>query len=185
MPDIIVRRLPDKDIRRAAEVDRSEHVTTGYVFKNDVLEAQAVDWNVPRWSEDPASGFSAQSRIERWAAILSRGGVLLGAMDGDKLAGFAVLLYELSDGVAQLAALFVDRAYRRLGVATRLLDGVERLAVEAGARRLYVSAIPSGSAVGFYLKYGFKPTSDVNEDLFALEPDDIHMVKDMKHGSAP
>ena len=183
MQDIIIRHLPDEEIRRAAEVDRSEHITTGYVFKNNELEAQIVDWKVPRWSDDPGAGFSAQSRIDRWAEVLSRGGVLLGAMDGEKLAGFAVLLPELSEGGAQLAALFVDRSYRRLGVATRLVDEVERLALEAGARKLYVSAIPSGSAVGFYLKYGFSPTSEVDEELFALEPDDIHMIKDMTHGS--
>jgi len=183
--DVIIKQLPDEDIKRAAELDRSEHIATGYVFRNGVLEAQVVNWEVPRWSDDPSSGFSARSRIERWAAVLSRGGVLLGAIDGEKLAGFAVLLPELSEGVAQLAALFVDRSYRGRGVATRLVEEVERLALDAGARRLYVSAIPSGSAVGFYLKCGFNPTHEVNEDLFALEPDDIHMIKDMKHGNAP
>lgn len=160
-------------------MDRSERVTTGYVFRNGVLEAQVVDWDVPRWSDDPSSGFSAHSRIEGWRAVLDRGGVLFGALDGERLAGFAVLLPELSQGMAQLAALFVDRSYRRCGIATRLVEEVQRRARETGARRLYVSAIPSGSAVGFYLKLGFKPTAEVNEELFALEPDDIHMIKDI------
>ena len=179
MADIIIRELPDGDIMRAKEVDRSEHITTGYVFRKGVLEAQVVDWNVPHWSEDPSSGFSAQSRIEGWGAVLDRGGVLLGAFDGEKLAGFAVLLPELSEGMAQLAALFVDSSYRRCGIGSLLVGEVERRAREAGASKLYVSAIPSGSAVGFYLDYGFKPTHDVNEELFALEPDDIHMIKDI------
>lgn len=182
MGNLIIRELPSKDICRAREVDRSERITTGYVFRNGLLETQVVDWDVPRWSDDPSSGFSAQSRIEGWGAVLDRGGVLLGALDGEKLAGFAVLLPELSEGTAQLAALFVDRKYRRRGVATRLVEEVERLARQAGARRLYVSAIPSGSAVGFYLKHGFNPTSEVNEELFALEPDDIHMIKGLQPG---
>jgi GNAT superfamily N-acetyltransferase len=174
---IVIRRLPNEDIRRAGEVDRSEHITTGYVFKNGVLESQQVDWRVPRWSADPSVGFNVISRIEGWKRVLDRGGILLGALDGDRLAGFAVMLPALSDGMSQLAALFVDRGYRRKGVATRLVREVENLALEAGATRLYVSAIPSGSAVGFYLRHGFEPTQDVNEDLFALEPDDIHMIK--------
>lgn len=179
MADVIIKQLPNEDISRAREIDRSERITTGYVFRNNVLETQIVDWDVPRWSDDPSSGFSAQSRIEGWGAVLDRGGILLGALDGDKLAGFAVLLPELSHGMAQLAALFVDRTYRRSGIASRLVAEVEKRAREAGAHKLYVSAIPSGSAVGFYLKWGFKPTHDVNEELFALEPDDIHMIKDI------
>jgi GNAT superfamily N-acetyltransferase len=182
--DIIIKQLPNEDISRAIEIDRSERITTGYVFREDVLESQVVDWDVPRWSDDPSSGFSAQSRIEGWAAVLDRGGVLLGALDGEKLAGFAVLLPELSEGMAQLAALFVDRSYRRAGIASRLVEEVEKRAREAGAWKLYVSAIPSGSAVGFYLKCGFSPTHEVNEELFELEPDDIHMIKDIQPGQA-
>ena len=179
MGDVIIRRLLAGELIRVGEVDRSEHVTTGYVFRNGVLETQVVDWQVPRWSDDPSTGFSAESRIDGWKPILDKGGILLGALDGPKLAGFALMLPELSEGVAQLAGLYVDREYRRLGVAVRLVTEVERLARGAGAGRLYVSAIPSGSAVGFYLKHGFSPTTEVNEELYALEPDDIHMIKDL------
>jgi GNAT superfamily N-acetyltransferase len=179
LPDVIIAELPKEQISRVGEVDRSEHVTTGYVFRNGELEAQLVDWEVPRWSDDPSSGFSVRSRVEGWRAVLDKGGILLGALDGGSLAGFAVLLPELSEGVAQLAALYVSRGYRRRGLATRLVAEVERLARRAGAGKIYVSAVPSGSAVGFYLKSGFAPTSEVNEDLFALEPNDIHMIKDL------
>jgi hypothetical protein len=54
---------------------------------------------------------------------------------------------------------------------------VERLARASGARELYVSAVPSGSAVGFYQSCGFELTDDLDSDLFAKEPEDIHMTK--------
>jgi len=174
---VIVTRLPHVDIGRVGEIDRSEHITTGYVFKDGVLESQQVDWKVPRWSADPSMGFSIRARIEEWTPLLDDRGVLLGALDGDALAGIAILRPELSEGIAQLAALYVDRKYRRQGVARILVAEVERLAREDGAAQLYVSAIPSESAVGFYLERGFVPTEDVNKELFALEPDDIHMIK--------
>jgi len=174
---VIVRKLPHEDIGRVGEIDRSEHITTGYVFKNGVLESQQVDWKVPRWSDDPSLGFSIRARIEEWKPLLDDSGVLLAALDGDTMAGIAILRPELSDGVAQLAALYVDRKYRRQGVATSLMAEVERLARESGAGKLYISAIPSESAVGFYIERGFMPTQDVNEELFVLEPDDIHMIK--------
>ena len=174
---VTVRRLSSKDIDRIGEIDRSEHVTKGYVFRRGVLEAQQVDWQVPRWSDDASEGFSVHARIEQWKPILAQGGTLLGALEGDNLVGFAVLRHELSEGTAQLAGLYVDRRYRRQGVASELTAEVERLARQAGAERLYVSAIPSGSAVGFYMRRGFRPTEDVNAELYALEPNDIHMIK--------
>jgi GNAT superfamily N-acetyltransferase len=175
--DLVIRKLPHRDISRVGEIDRSEHITRGYVFKNGVLESQQVDWEVPRWSEDPSRGFSIQARIDEWKPLLEDRGVLLGAIDGDSLAGVAILRPRLSEGVAQLAALYVDRRYRRRGIATALVARVECLAREEGAAGLYVSAIPSESAVGFYLQRGFVPTEDVNQELFDLEPDDIHMIK--------
>ena len=50
-------------------------------------------------------------------------------------------------------------------------------AIADGHKRLYVSATESKSAVGFYLSQGFVPTQDAHPDLYALEPDDIHMIK--------
>ena len=48
-----------------------------------------------------------------------------------------------------------------------------------GARRLYVSATPSGPTVEFYRSHGFEPTDEPDEALFALEPDDIHMILEL------
>jgi hypothetical protein len=44
---------------------------------------------------------------------------------------------------------------------------------------VYVSATPSESAVGFYTSMGFTPTPDPIPELFALEPEDIHMIIDL------
>jgi hypothetical protein len=49
-----------------------------------------------------------------------------------------------------------------------------------GARRVYVSATPSGSAVGFYRSQGFALTRDPVPELLALEPEDIHMIKELE-----
>jgi GNAT superfamily N-acetyltransferase len=81
--------------------------------------------------------------------------------------------------MANLSALFVSRSQRRRGVAALLTGEVVRLARADGARRLYVSATPSGSAVGFYRSQGFAPTDEPDAALFALEPADIHMVLEL------
>ncbi len=102
---------------------------------------------------------------------------MLGAFDGSLLVGFAVLRYRLAERTAELAALFVSRAYRRRGIAARLTWRVVELAQADGADALYVSATPSESAVGFYLSQGFRVAQKVDGELFALEPDDIHLIE--------
>jgi ribosomal protein S18 acetylase RimI-like enzyme len=81
--------------------------------------------------------------------------------------------------VANLAVLHVSRSHRRRGVGSRLAAEVARLARADGARRLYVSATPSESAVSFYRSHGFVPTDEPDERLFALEPDDVHMTLEL------
>lgn len=58
------------------------------------------------------------------------------------------------------------------------------MAHEDGATHLYVSATPTGSAVGFYTSKGFAPTDTPHPDLLAEEPEDIHMILDLR-GAGP
>jgi ribosomal protein S18 acetylase RimI-like enzyme len=102
---------------------------------------------------------------------------VLGAFDGGKLVGAASLRYRITEDMAQLVSLHVSRGFRRRGVATALAEEIFRLARASWARRIYVSATPSASAVGFYRANGFELAEQVNEELFALEPEDIHMIK--------
>jgi GNAT superfamily N-acetyltransferase len=97
----------------------------------------------------------------------------------DHLVGLAVYRPRLTDQLAQLAALFVSRSHRRQGIAARLTAEACRQAQSDGHAGIYVSAIPSESAVGFYRGQGFVPTLDVHPELYKLEPEDIHMVKEL------
>jgi ribosomal protein S18 acetylase RimI-like enzyme len=172
-----IRLLPSSDIERIAEIDRSEHVTLNYVYRDGKLETEKVDWHVPRWPLDGPGDFSVEAKIAAWGPILQDGGVMLGALDGDRLVGVAILRPKLTESMAQLAVLHVSNAYRRQGIATRLTQRAIRLAKEAGAKDMYVSATPSQSAVGFYQSQGFELVEKVHPELYALEPEDIHMIK--------
>ena len=173
---IIIEQLPASDIKRIAEIDRSEHVTGLYHTRDGELIAEEADISVPPWFSE-GDEFSVQAKLKLWGPIVDDGGVLLGALDGEQLAGFAILRYRLAEGTAQLAVLHVSRSYRRRGIARLLTEEVCRLARADGARSLYVSATPSNSAVGFYTSLGFTLVDQPHPELFALEPEDIHMVK--------
>lgn len=83
--------------------------------------------------------------------------------------------------MAQLDALFVDKDHRQQGIAAHLTKLLEEQARADGHKRLYVSATESKSAVGFYTSQGFIPTQDTHPELFALEPNDIHMIKILRN----
>jgi ribosomal protein S18 acetylase RimI-like enzyme len=173
---IVIRQLPSSDIGRIAEIDRTEHVTLGYFFRDGRLEAEEVDWQVPRWFADGPE-HSVQALIEFLAPILAQGGTMLGAFDGDSLAGVAIYRPDLAKDTAQLVFLHVSNGYRRQGIAARLTAEIIRLAQEDEATRLYVSATPSQSAVGFYKNQGFRLVDKPHPELYTLEPEDIHMIK--------
>jgi ribosomal protein S18 acetylase RimI-like enzyme len=167
-----IREMAIEELCRVVEVDVSERGEIVYYYDRGGIKAQPEKWQRP-----PRSVEEWQTLIDRWRVYLEQGGAFLGAFDGDVLAGIAVLRYNLTPTQAELAGLFVSRAYRRLGIAAQLTDEAVRLARESGAETLYVSATPSRSAVGFYQSQGFEIAEQVHPDLFALEPEDIHMVK--------
>lgn len=167
------------EVSHIAEIDRSEHVTTGYVYDQGELCAESVDWRVPPW---PHTGddFSVERMIAGVVPVLESGGTMLGAFDEKgTLVGCTVLRYGLAERMAQLDALFVSNGYRRKGIATRLLSRIVGLARADGADWLYVSATPSDSAVGFYLSQAFRLAEEVNHELSLLEPEDIHMIRSL------
>jgi GNAT superfamily N-acetyltransferase len=78
--------------------------------------------------------------------------------------------------LAWLAWLHVSRPYRRRGVARALWKAAADTARRGGARSMYVSATPTGSAVGFYVSEGCRLAEPPHPDLLAEEPEDIHLV---------
>ena len=48
-------------------------------------------------------------------------------------------------------------------------------AIDLGAESLYISATPSKNTIGFYLHMGCRLAFEVNQELFRLEPKDIHL----------
>jgi GNAT superfamily N-acetyltransferase len=170
---VVIGPLPRSGLDRFREIDRSEEATLHYRQIGTRLIPEPVKDSIPNFFEQ--GPHSVGELIARWQPIVDGGGVLLGAFADGDLAGLALLGTEVAPKVRQVALLFVSRRYRGRGVATALLGAMEQLAREKDASALYVSSVPTDSAVGFYLARGFRPTEPLPE-LYAEEPDDIHML---------
>jgi len=57
------------------------------------------------------------------------------------------------------------------------LDEISQEARRRGALSLYISSTETESAVNFYRKNGGELTPEIDDELFKLEPKDIHMIK--------
>jgi GNAT superfamily N-acetyltransferase len=172
-------RMKMEELDRLSEIDRSEHVSRAYELKEGDLTQVDVDWQVPTWFTEGDGGHSLAGQLAFCRSHLEQGGVMLSAFSGDHLVGIAIVRPLLRDAMAQLAFLHVSRNFRRGGIARQLMADACDIARDAGARQIYVSSIPSSSAVGFYLAQGFRLAEEVDPELYALEPEDIHLILDL------
>ncbi len=173
---ITIRRLEPGAIHLLHEIDRSEHIESLYSVEHGELVASEVDIRVPPWDPEGSGDHSAGRLIDRWRPQVEAGAALLGAFVGGEFRGLAVVDTALEPGLAWLCLLHVTNAHRRTGVASALWAEAVRLARRAGAESMYVSATPSSSAVGFYLSRGCEVADPPREELFAEEPEDVHLI---------
>ena len=177
MSPVRIRQLGVDDVGRVGLIDRSEHVDVEYCVVDGVLQRRPVTIaDVPPWDVDGDGPHSVAGHIAFCEPIVRGGAALLGAFDGEVQMGLAIVDPAFEPGTAWLAFLHVSRPSRRLGAATALWDEAARRARDAGAQRMYVSATPTGSAVGFYLRQGCQLADPPHPSLYAKEPDDIHLV---------
>jgi GNAT superfamily N-acetyltransferase len=176
------RRLTPDDAGSLAQIDRSEAVSHVYSIHGGELRAEAAPHDIPGWSSELIEDnptFHLDYRIERLRSGMADGWITIGAFDAGALVGYSALRPKLTETTAQVAEFFVTRSHRRSGLGTSLMQRTVDEARQAGASHLYVSAIPTNSAINFYMSQGFRPNPDPHPELLALEPDDIHMIKDL------
>ena len=172
-----VRRLGIDDIGLIAEIDRSEHVEVEYtVIDGHLVERPVSMAEIPPWDPVGTGPFSVAAKIAANRPLVARGAALLGAFDGDRFLGLAIVDGTFEPPMAWLAFFHVSRPARRRGVGSALWAAAVDVAATAGAKSMYVSAVPTGSAVGFYLSRGCVLADPVHPALYAKEPEDIHLL---------
>ncbi len=173
---IEIRRLSSDEIRLIGSIDRSEHIDGLYTIEDGRLVHKPVEIDVPSWMLEGTGEHSVGGLIEDLEPLVVGGASLLGAFDQNEFLGLVIVDGSFEPGLAWLVFLHVSRQHRRRGVASALWPAAERIALDAGADSMYVSATPSDSAVGFYLDRGCRLARPPHPQLLAKEPEDIHFV---------
>lgn len=167
------RILSRDEIGQVWTIDRSEVIDTAYALEEGELRLRAVHYDVRGWPPGEA---------EKYTPILEachdRGGWLYALFDEQRLIAAAVLdnrFIGRNRDLLQLEFLHVSHAYRHRGLGQRLFALAQSEAARRGAKGLYISATPSQHTIDFYLRLGSRVTPEPDLELFALEPEDLHL----------
>jgi predicted N-acetyltransferase YhbS len=174
---ITTRELLREEIEQIWGIDRGEVIENIYYFKNGTLVLKPEHYDMQGWPPGEA---------EKYTPVLydcfDRGGWFYGAFDEAKLIGAAILESKFigkNKEKLQLKFLHVSKAYRNKGLGKQLFELARVTAHQRGARRMYISATPSENTVNFYLRLGSAVTDEPDPELFAFEPEDIHLECDV------
>jgi predicted N-acetyltransferase YhbS len=161
-------------VERVWTIDRREIVENVYYLEDGELVLRPETYDMQGWPP---------GEQELYTPILQdcfdRGGEFLGVFGETELIGVAVLDSKFIGGAKdqlQLKVLHVSFGWRGRGLGRVLFEQAVERARELSARQLYISATPSENTVDFYLHVGCVVAEEVDEALFELEPEDIHMV---------
>ncbi|NWJ48379.1 MAG: GNAT family N-acetyltransferase [Chloroflexi bacterium] len=172
------RVLSRGEIDLMYRIDRSEVVEEIYYNQDGTLDLKQEFCDMPGFAPG-----ELDKLVRRIYALYDEGGTVLGAFEGNTIAGIAALEVKFRGSdrdTMNLLALFVSKPYRRQGIGRWLVEGIAQKAWDMGATKLYISATPSRNTVQFYMGIGAQLASEIDPELFELEPLDIHLELDIR-----
>ena len=158
--DIAIGPMGANELGDIARIDTSQEQTAEYVLKRSkrtlglTLSKRALETPTisTTWGAREVTG-----RMELWRRNLADGATFYGAHLAEKLVGFVLVSWRLSDGTVELYSIFVDRAHRRQGIGSALVAKAEERAAELRAHTVHMSTtMANAAAVDFYRARGYR-----------------------------
>lgn len=176
-PRFAGRLLAREEITRVWEIDRTEITERVYHMVDGALTLRNERHDLKGWPPGEAEKYTPILE-----ACAGRGGWFYALFEGEAVVAAVVLdnrwLGTRGDQL-QLEFLHVGHGCRDLGLGQQLFARAASVARERGAKRLYITATPSEHTIRFYLRIGCVLASELDPELLALEPDDIHLEYDL------
>lgn len=118
------------------------------------------------------------SLMDRLGRTLRSGGIMLGAMTGRHLIGFASVEYESFGPDYEyilLSNLYVSFGHRRKGIGSKLFKMACNTAKRMGARKLYISAHSAEETQAFFKAMKCVEAVHCNRELLLSSPNDCQL----------
>lgn len=170
---ITYKEIQKEEIAKVKEIDRREICEQSCEMQDGII--------VVLNKEFKHLGFSSEKFdqiIKELEMLYDNGGTVIGAFDDYTLVGISALENKFRGknlDTLKLDVLWISQSYRKLGIGTKLVGMIKEKAKLKGAKKLYISSCESKNTVDFYLKIGSVLASEIDRELFELEPHDIHL----------
>lgn len=168
-----IRELTRSEIPYIWQIDRSEVIDNIYYLRDGKLVLKPEHYDMRGWPPGEPEHY-----MPIFLDCFNRGSYFWGAFQGDLLVGVVVLVNHFlgsAKDTLQLKFLHVSNNFRKHGLGKKLFLLAAEKAIEIGAKKMYVSSTPSENTVSFYLRLGCVLATEIDAELFALEPEDIHL----------
>jgi len=170
---MIIRTLQRDEIHLLWQIDRREIIENIFYLRNGELVLVPEHFDMQGWPPGEA---------EYYTLILTdcydRGGIFWGAFEDEQIVGAAILENKFigsKHDTLQLKFLHVSRDQRKHGLGSKLFHLAVEKAKSLGASKLYISATPSENTINYYMRLGCVPATEIDPELFTLEPEDVHL----------
>jgi predicted N-acetyltransferase YhbS len=170
---MIIRPLQREEIPLIWQIDRREVIHNIYHLRDGELVLVPEYFDMQGWPPGEAEHYTSILM-----ACFDGGGMFWGAFENGKLVGTGILESKFigaKHDTLQLKFLHVSSSQRKQGLGTKLFKLAVEKARSLGARKLYISATPSENTIKYYTRLGCVLATEIDPELFALEPEDIHL----------
>ena len=173
-----IRKLTRPEISDIWNIDRSEVINNVYCLRDGQLVLEPEYYDMQGWPPGEPEHYTPYL-----LDCFERGGHFWGMFEGDELIGVVILEGKFigsQKDALQMKSLHVSNHFRKQGLGKRLFVLAVEKAKELGAKKMYISATPSENTVNFYLRLGCALATEIKEELFESEPEDIHLEFDLE-----
>jgi 3-methyladenine DNA glycosylase AlkD/ribosomal protein S18 acetylase RimI-like enzyme len=107
---------------------------------------------------------------------VKNGSILYAAYDQKQIIGFSMIDSSIFfDEYVNMSYIHTSKGYRGYGIGKYLFNIMALESKKLGAKKLYISAHPAVESQKFYQSIGCVSTKKVNQELYDLEPYDLHL----------
>lgn len=173
---MVLRTLQNSEIDLIWQhISRRELITQMYIQNQQHLELVDCFFDVQNWDS-----YHLENDPPKLKQLYEQGALFIGAFDAaEKLVGVSVVSNQIIADYPNAKLLhyfYVDADQQGKGIGAKLMQAAKESAKQLGAKQLYISATPSQRTVDFYIKHGAQPLSAPDQQLWQLEPEDIHLL---------
>lgn len=180
---LLYREMERAEAQRIAEIDAYCFIKNAWRMNSDTGRYELIEID---WTETELPN-GLQWHLRRFEQALAAGGSAYGCFDGGALVGYTVMggeIFGQNERYLLLDQLFVSYKYRGSGIGRELFMMCAQKAARLGAEKLYICAGSSEDTMAFYDKLGCIPAAEVDEKLYADDPNDIQLEFALDKGRA-